>query len=279
MTPISCKEPKGSEMVLRPWLEHFGVVDLEYVGDGNGPPDYIGQHQNEPIAIEILRLFPSDGWTLEKELGFARELRTLVAEVYRENPNGPGWHVRCEYDPTQACPSRKSTEWKVEARRALSTPGHGGTYQLIPSNMLKGYGIELHLHQVPMVDAFGHLREHDSGLVSSTSGGAPVEELLSNLPRVISDKSRKMRSRTRCLSHDQWWLVLDDDILIAPASILSDNERALVSRQVAQCPDIGLWSKVVLCNRRQPTAPPDPPPYWHWTIWDSSNHPPLPTGP
>jgi len=123
--------------------------------------------------------------------------------------------------------------------------------------------------------ALGHLREHDPCLVTSAAGGAPVHELANALPRVIAEKASKVRSRARYRSCTQWWLVLDDDILIAPSWILSSEERTAISERVAQCPDVALWSKVVLFNRWQPTPPPAPAPGWFWTLWESDPHSPL----
>ena len=269
----------GSEAVVRSWFDKIGVVDLKHVGNEPGPPDFVGRYDNEHVAVEVSRLLPSDGWGLTKEMAFAARLRTLVTNIYLEAPDGPRWHVLCEYDPAQACPSPWSTHWKSEARRALSTPGPGGPFQLIPSNRRKGYGLELRLTPAPPRAAFGHLPEHVPHLVTSALGSAPVQELVEALPRVIAQKASKVRSRTRYLSCDQWWLVLDDDILIAPSTILTGRERVGLSRLVAECPDIGLWSKVILYNRRQPTAPPDPAPGWFWTIWECSAYAPLPASP
>ena len=270
---------RGSEAAVHSWFDQIGVVDLEHVGNEPGPPDFVGRYDNECVAVEVSRLLPSDGWELKKEMAFAARLRTLVADVYREAPDGPRWHVLCEYDPVQACPPRQSTDWESEARRALSTPGPGGTFPLIPPNRQKRYGLELHLTPMPPSAAFGHLREHEPDLVTSALGSARVQELVSALPRVIAEKAFKVRSRTRYLSCDRWWLVLDDDILIAPSSILTSSERAEVSRRVAECPDTGTWSKVILYNRRQPTAPPELAPGWFWTIWEYSAHAPLPASP
>ena len=270
---------RGSEAAVHSWFDKIGVVDLEHVGNEPGPPDFVGRYDNECVAVEVSRLLPSDGWGPTKELAFAARLRTLVADVYREAPDGPRWHVLCEYDPAQACPSPRSTDWKSAARRALSTPGPGGVFSLIPPDRQKRYGLELYLTRMPPDAAYGHLPENDPHLVTSALGSAPVQELISALPRVITEKASKVRSRTRYLSCDRWWLVLDDDILIAPSSILTSSERAEVSRRVAECPDIDLWSKVILYNRRQTTAPPDPAPGWFWTIWECSAHAPLPASP
>ena len=267
------------ESLVRPWLESVGVVGLKQVGNRPGPPDFAGSYDDECVAIEITRLFPYDGWGVRKEMGFAARLRTLIAEVYREFPEGPRWHVICEYDPSQPCPSPRSTGWQAEARRALSISGPGGTFPLIPRSQQKGYGLELVLTPVRPSGAFGHLREHQWHLVTSSLGSAPVAELISALPRVIAKKTRKVHARTRYPSCKQWWLVLDDDILFAPSSILTSGEKDAVSSRVAECPEIGLWSKVVLYNRFQPTPPPDPAPGWFWTLRECSVHSPLPPSP
>ena len=67
--------------------------------------------------------------------------------------------------------------------------------------------------QAPWSDAIKVERR----LVASSLGSAPVQELLTALTRVIADKASKVRSRSRYLSCNRWWLVLDDDIFIAPS--------------------------------------------------------------
>ena len=279
MKTPSSHRPHDSEQIVRPWFKQIGMVDLKHVGKEPGPPDFVGRYDGDRIAVEVTRLLPSDGWGLTKERAFAARLRALVARIYREIPDGPRWNVLCEYDPAQPCPSPRSTEWEAEARRALSTPGLGGTFHLVPPHRQHGYGLELHLTPVPRGGAFGHLPEHDPDLVASALGSAPVGELLSALPRVIAEKTSSIRSRSRYLSCDRWWLVLDDDILLAPASILFVPERRRISRCVAECADTALWSKVILYNRRQATPPPDPAPGWFWAIWECPTHPPLPANP
>ena len=267
------------ELVVQPWLERVGVVGVKHVGAGAGPPDFAGRYDDECVAIEITRVFPSDGWGVKKEMGLAHRLRTLIVEVYREFPDGPRWHVSFEYDPLQPCPSARSSGWQAEARRALSTPGPGGTFRLLPRSQQRGYGLELVLTPTRPGGAFGHLPEHEWGLVTSSLGSAPVVELMSALPRVIAEKTGKVRARTRYRSCKQWWLVLDDDILFAPSSILTSGERETVARRVAECPEIGLWSKIVLYNRFQSTPPPDPAPGWFWTLFECSAHSPLSPSP
>ena len=270
---------RDQESVVRPWLERVGVIGPQHVGSGPGPPDFAGRYDDESVAIEHTRLFPPEGWGRTKEMAFAHRLRTLIAEVYRKFPEGPRWHVSCEYDPSRPCPSPQSTGWQDEARRVLSTPGPGGTFILNEGDQQKGYGLELVLVAVSPNGAFGHLPAHDRGLVTSSLGSIPVTDLMAVLPKVIAEKTPKIRRRTRYLSCNQWWLVLDDDILFAPPSILTTGERQAVSSCVAQCSEIGLWSKVVLYSRYKRTPSPDPSPGWFWTLFECSSHSPLPPSP
>ena len=270
--------PKSESAAIR-WFKavgsRIGLSHLEHVGDGPGPPDFVAIYDNEIVAIEVRLLVPSAGWSLTKEMGFASRLRKLIAEVYDASPAGPKWHVICEYDPSQPCPSPSCTTWKTEARRLLNTPGLGGRFPLLPCSQQKGDGLELILIPVPPEAARGHLPEHEQGLVASSHGSAPLSELVAVLPSVIAEKTNKVRNRTRYKSCPQWWLLLDDDILIAPASILRPDERKSIFKAVAECPDISFWSKAVLFNRRQPTPPPDLPPGWFWVLWESTAHSPL----
>lgn len=210
---------------MRSWLRQVGVTGLEYVGEGFGPPDFVGVYDGDCVAVEVMRLLPSVGWGVTKERGFARELRTLIAQAYQELPHGPRWHVVCEYAPSQPCPAPSSSDWRRAARRALTTPGPGGAFPLLRPAYRKGDGLELVLTPATDKTAIGHLREHEPFLVTSALGSAPVQELVEELPRAIAEKAVKVRARTRHRSCLQWWLVLDDDILIAPSSILGCDER------------------------------------------------------
>ena len=276
MNSQAAPSQRDQESVVRPWLERVGVIGLEHVGSQPGPPDFAGRYDDESVAIEHTRVFPPEGWGRTKEMAFARRLRTLIAAVYRQFPEGPRWHVSCEYDTLRPCPSPHSTGWQDEARRVLSVPGPGGTFVLNEGDPQKGYGLELVLVAVSPDGAFGHLPEHDWDLVTSSSGSIPVSDLIAVLPGVIAEKTLKVRRRTRYPSCNQWWLVLDDDILLAPSSMLTSDERQAVSSSVAECPEIGLWSKVVLYSRFRPTPSPDPSLGWLWTLFECSTHTPLP---
>ena len=234
---------------------------------------------NEFSAVAWLLVRPLIPRCFHFSSDFRIRLRALVTQVYREARDGPRWLVLCEYDPAQPCPSPRSTDWEIEARRALSMPGPGGVFQLVPPNRQHGYGLELHLTPMSPEVAFGHFPEHEPALNAYALGTAPVEEFLSALPRVIAERTASIRTRSRYLSCARWWLVLDDDILLAPASFLTLPERDRISRCVTERAGIALWSKVVLYNRRQVTPPPDPAPGWFWAIWECPTHTPLPASP
>ena len=91
----------------------------------------------------------------------------------------------------------------------------------------------------------------------------------------IKEKADKVLRGPRAKKYDRWWLVFDDEILIAPADSLV-RERAEIEARVRDSPDRTIWSKIVLMSRFQTVPPPQAAPKRYWSVWEDSKHPPLP---
>ena len=109
----------------------------------------------------------------------------------------------------------------------------------------------------------------------SVDEGFMVEETLAE--RIITEmknKTDKVRNGTRARRYDRWWLVFDDEILIAPIGALELSEQTRIATKVRKCVDQGLGSKIVLVSRFQAVPCPQNPSKWFWAPWEDPRHPP-----
>lgn len=264
------KRPKGSECPIGQWLEQIGATDIRYVGDRNEPPDFEIAYSGERVAVEVARLPLAAGWKKDVEIAFERELEQLIEEVVGY-PGSPRWHSWCEYDSRDRCPSRPEAEaWKQRAREALLTEGPGGEFQLLPQERLVGRGIVLGLLPAGNQGSFIGVSEDEGYMIESA-----LEDQLS---RWIDKKSAKVRKVNRTNEHCRWWLVFDDEIVVAPAGVLGRSQEEIQSRVRCRI-DKELWSKVVLVSRFQSEQPPPKQPKWFWRLWENPQSPALPDSP
>ena len=90
---------------------------------------------------------------------------------------------------------------------------------------------------------------------------------------------KKIRKSEKAGCYRQWWLVFDDEILIAPIVVLSADERSRIEAGVRECEDTVQLSKIVMVSRFQFTPPPvkqDKQDKWFYAPWEDPRHPPLP---
>ena len=264
------KEPRGSEVPIQQWLEQIGATDIRYVGNRNEPPDFEITFAEERVAVEVARLLPATGWDKTTETAFENELRQLIEEIGKD-PNNPRWHSWCQYDSRDRCPSRsKSKAWKERARQALRTAGAGGEFQLLEPEKLNGRGIVLELQPAGNQGSFGGVSEDEGYMIERTA----LDQLLS----WIDKKSCKVRKIERLSGSRLWWLVFDDEIIVAPARNLKESQKTIGSAVRDQI-DKRLWNKVVLVSRFQLEKPPPIQPKWFWPLWENSQFSRLPDSP
>ena len=261
---------KGSEISAREWLEQIGATKIRFVGNGGGPPDFLIEYVGETIAVEVTRLLHYEGWERDEEIAFERELQTLIEAVWMEGDSTPRWHVRCEYDPREPCPPKEM--WIEHAREALRTAGpEGGEYQLLAPETIRGRGVNLELLPASNEGSF-------SG-VSTDKGLEVVGTLIERIIDCVSAKAGKIANGKRSKNYSRWWLVLDDEVLIAPVGVLTADERAKIEERIQGCDDRERWSKIVLMSRFQTTPPPPIREKWFYAPWEDPRHPPLPASP
>ena len=264
------KGPKGSEIPIQAWLEQIGATDISYVGDRNSPPDFTIMYSGKRIAIEVARLLPDVGWEKKTEIAFERELRNLIEEIASDSSN-PKWHSSCQYDARDRCPSRSESEvWKERARKALRTGGPGGEFQLLPAKQLNGQGIVLELHPAGNQGSFTGVSEDEGYMIEET--------VVDRLVCWIDKKSSTVRKMKPINESRLWWLVFDDEIIVAPAGILGESHEK-IENFVRDQIDTELWSKVVLVSRFQLERTPPIQPKWFWPLWENSQCAALPDSP
>ena len=128
--------------------------------------------------------------------------------------------------------------------------------------------------------------------VTTDEGRWLGSSLIEEMSRAIRDKTRRVadakKRGSRAARYDRWWLVLDDEVMIAPSSILGADGRSEIEGTIRSTSRDGVWSKVVLVSRFQPAGDlreaPDleklqEQPKWFWPVWEAAEHAPLPPSP
>ena len=262
--------PQGSEITISAWLDQIGATK-EFVGhDGPGPPDFVIQYRGHTIAVESTLLYDPRGWGMTKERAFEESLRRLIDDVSREGANMPRWHATCEYDPRVPRPPQKSDdEWKGRVRDALRNPV-GGELQLLPNSSIRGRGVVLELIPARNRGSFAGVSVDEGCMVSET--------LCDQLVAIVTEKADKVKKGKRSGKYTQWWLVVDDEVLVVPIRTLTGNERTEIDTSVRNSPGIPTWSKVVMVSRFG-TEPGRVHEYSFYAPWEDPRHPPLSTSP
>ena len=82
----------------------IGAIDIRFVGDQHGPPDFEATYMYESIAVEVTRTKEPISWPRELECAFAKQLRQYIEEITDGTVNCPRWYASCEYDPRETRP-------------------------------------------------------------------------------------------------------------------------------------------------------------------------------
>ena len=255
------------------WLDQIGATKKFVGSDGEGPPDYEIQYKGESIAVEVTLLHDTGGWEREKEIAFERELRCLIEEVSQEG--GPRWHARCEYDSrVSGPPSANDDAWKTRVRKVLRSSCSGGEFQLLSECSIRRRG----LGRGVMLGLIPASNEGSFTGVSSDKGYLVGTTLSERLVSIVDEKATKVRKGNRSRTYNQWWLVLDDEVLIAPFAILTAEERTEIGTRVRECDGRQQWSKIVMVSRFQ-TRSDGSQEKWFYALWEDPRHPLLPESP
>ena len=254
-------EPNGSEVVVGDWLKEYGCDAVEYVGDSEGPPDFLARYDGNQIAVEATRLLDGEGWDETKRVAFELELKREIENTYSDYPEAQRWHARCSYDPIEPRPPSKQGTWRKKVRRAILGEFSAGPVQLLVESEIRGRGVRLRLTEASNAGSF-------TG-VSSDEGSWVLGPLTTRVGQTIATKSNRVRAGKRASDFETWWLVLDDEVLYAP-EVLTKSERAQVTECVRGHPDRNHWSKIVLVSKYQTRAAPpqETLPLRFWVLWE-----------
>ena len=263
--------PRGSEVPVGEWLRQIGCTDIEYVGEEEeGPPDYVARFHGDEVAIEAT-LLHDHAWPEEVRRSFERELREVIERHYADHSDTCLWHVVCEFDPAEAGPPRLTGRKGRRARDRVARALRGEEsppVQLLPEDDIRGWGVTLEL--LPASESWSLQR------VESGEGSGVAQALTARVVGAVQRKTERREKGRRADRYDRWWLVLDDEILIAPKELLGPEERGAVEERVRACSGRGRWSKIVLVSRFQTSPLPPKTPKWFWPLWEHPGDPPLP---
>ena len=206
------------------WLGTVGANHVRFVGDGEGPPDYVVQFGGDEVAVEVTRMMDCEGWPENQRIAFERDLAAVVKIVEMEE-DAPRWHTWCEYDPRVPRPPKTNGAWRKLVKERLRASGSGGAVQLIPNGSRVGRGVVL--SYMPAGNAGGFAG------VSIDTGNRPAGTVDDRIVDVVASKSRKVRKGLRAQAYTRWWLVLDEEIVFV--HLILGREWVCVEERVRVC--------------------------------------------
>ena len=233
--------PRGSELVVQDWLRRQpDIVDVRYVGDaGAGPPDFLAEFHGVEVAIEVTKMPLNMGWPEDRRLGFQAELQR-VAQCVMGNPKVPRLHVLCTADARQPEPPKPNGDWKEWLREALLGANGAGELQLMAESERVGRGV--------VVKYFPASNEGSLPLVNQGGAYGVVGTASIRIVEEVEAKAAKVRRSERAREHSNWWLILDDEVVLNYAG-LNAGEWRHIRDAVETNEHKAVWSKVILVSR------------------------------
>lgn len=217
------------------------MVDIRYVGDlGEGPPDFLAEFHGEEVAIEVTRMPLDSGWPEDQRIAFESELRQVVQSV-KDDPEATRWHVLCHIDYRQPRPPKRNGHWKERVREALMSGSAAGKLQLMGESERVGKGV--------VVKHFP--ASNDGSLPFANQGGAHlvVGSASTRILEEVHAKAVKVRQSERAQEYSNWWLILDDEVVIVH-KVLNEGEWQHIRGAIAASEYIAVWNKVILISIR-----------------------------
>ena len=233
--------PRESELVVRDWLQRRSdLVEVRFVGDaGEGPPDFLAEFHGVEIAIEATRMPLKLGWREDRRRGFEAALQQVVRSV-QDDPKAPRWHVLCAIDARQPGPPKGNGDWKERLHEALMRASGRGELQLMAHSERVGRGV--------VVKYFPASNEGSLPLANQGGAYGVVGSASTRILETVEAKAVKVRRSERAKKHSNWWLILDDEVVLDHEG-LSTGEWEGIRAAVATSEHIAVWSKVILLSR------------------------------
>lgn len=228
---------RGSEVQAEDWLTRV-ASNVRYVGEGEGPPDFVVRFDGKEVAVEVTRTLDGEGWPPEQRIAFERKLKAVIQSV-KDEPGTPRWHVRCEYDPEEPRPPKPNGRWSDQVRHTLRKPGPGGQLQLIPRESRVGRGIRVTYMPAGNDGGFSRVEE-DIGI---WPGGTASTRIAA----CVTEKARKVQNGRRAQEYARWWLVLVEEVVHSHAWL--GEEWSNVQAGLQCCEGLDQWNKIILLSR------------------------------
>ncbi len=255
------EQPDESEVWAEEWLKRQGYDDIQWQ-QPDDPPDFVvGGH----CAVEVMRLnriiTPGNGGPTKSEYGARKPLRDYINETLAKlappGNAGKSWNIDCEYDLTKPWPKKQMVHSQIsKALKPLMAPYN---YSVLSSMFARHFDHDKHA-----VDeiSFPHLclecgiclaltefSYSPEGFflanVSDGKGGQVAYELKEGVEHSLRVKSKKIRDQNKKNKYSSWWLILIDNVCLAPLQILSEDELSLIRDQ-----NLDFWSRVVVVSSK-----------------------------
>ena len=99
--------------------------------------------------------------------------------------------------------------------------------QLLSAEDMRGRGIVLTLLRASNEGSFNGVDEDEGMMV-----GSVLEE---RIRACVKEKTGKVAQSARAQQYDRWWLVLDDEVLVAPKRVMRKDEQRHIEDSVRTC--------------------------------------------
>lgn len=137
---------------------------------------------------------------------------------------------------------------------------------------IRGRGVVLELNPASNEGSF-------SGVIVD-EGHAVEAPLAQQMVARVKEKVKKIHKSEKAGCYRRWWLVFDDEIVIASVDqVLTTEERGRIEGSLRECQETMELSKIVMVSRYQTSSPPVKQDKWFYAPWEDPRHPPLPPSP
>ena len=272
-----------AEVCAEEWIRRQGYDDIQRQ-QPNDPPDFVIEGH---CAVEVMRLNQiitlGNGDTIKSEYGAWKPLKDCIEEVLAElgspGNTGKSWNIDCEYDltnprpdPTKPWPRKKIIHSQIsEVFKPLLAPYDD---RVLSSMHTRHFDYDKHaMDEISFphlclecgicleLTEFSHSPEgFFLANVSDGEGGQVAHELKEGVKHSLRVKSKKVRDQSKKDKYSSWWLILVDNICLAPLQILSKDELSSVLDQ-----NFDFWSRVIIVSSKDLN--------WHHDLLeDSAGH-------
>lgn len=268
-----------AEKLAEQWLKRQGYDDVQQ--PSCDPPDFVVAGQ---YAVEVTRLNPiitvgDDDKRIKSEsearIPLANFIKETLAKLGSPGNTGRCWGINCEYDFTKPLPTKKTVRSQVsEVLKPLLAPYN---VSVISSMHKRYFDHDKHSGDELCCLGFPHLclecgicleltefSYSPEGFflanVSDDEGSQVAYDLKEGVEHSLRRKSETIRKQNKKDKYSSWWLILVDNVCLAPLQILSEDELSFILKQ-----NFDFWSRAVIVSSKNLN--------WHYDLLgDSTGH-------